>query len=136
MRAFEDENLYAFEVANIKWVPENMIRRKPEISKASKMVARYFLKHGLPFQYDITTRMLKRVNVIKMQCDDQRFDLGFKSRKTNFKIAIEAIKEKRVTQIEVREPNEDWIRIPPIHLTFPGPPYVIRDEDEVERLRK
>jgi hypothetical protein len=62
--------LHAFEVVNAEWVPENMIRRKPEISEAAKIAAKYFLKHGLPFQYDLTTGMPERVNAVKIKCAD------------------------------------------------------------------
>jgi hypothetical protein len=103
----KDGNLHAFEVVNAEWILENTIRRKPEFSEAAKMAAEYFLKHGFPFQYDLTTGMPERVNVIKMKCTDQRFGLGFKPGKADFKRAAEIIREKRVAWIERREPDED-----------------------------
>jgi len=71
------------------------------------MAAKYFLKHELPFQYDPIIGMPKRINVIKMKCADQRFDLGFKPGKADFKRAVELKRERRLAQIEGREPNED-----------------------------
>jgi hypothetical protein len=62
-----DGNLHAFEVVNVKWIPENTVRRKPEVSEGAMMVAKYFLKHGLPFQYDPITGKPERINVIKMK---------------------------------------------------------------------
>jgi hypothetical protein len=46
------------------------MRRKPKISKASNMVAKWFLKHGLSFHHNPTTGMLKRINIMKMKCAD------------------------------------------------------------------
>jgi hypothetical protein len=65
--------------------------------------------------------MPERINVIKMKCVDQRFSLGFKPGKANFKRATELKREKRLARMEGREPNEDRIQIPPIHMTFPLP---------------
>ena len=132
----KDGNLHAFEVVNAEWVLENTTRRKPEVSEAARMAAKYFLKHGLPFQYDPITGMPERINVITMKSADQRFDLGFKPGKTDFKRAAELKKERRLARIEGREPNEDQIQIPPIHMTFPRPTQVIKAEGEVERINK
>jgi len=132
----KDGNLHAFEVVSAEWVPENTVRRRPEISEAAKMVAKYFLKHGLPFQYDHTTGMPERVNVIKMKCADQRFGLGFRPGKADFKRAAEIRREKRIARIERRESNANRIEIPPIHVTFPRSAYVIKTEDYEGGLRK
>jgi hypothetical protein len=51
----KDGNLHAFDVVNAEWVPEYTVQRKPEVSKAARMAAKYFLKHGLPFRYDLIT---------------------------------------------------------------------------------
>jgi len=131
-----DGNLHTFEVVNAEWVLENTTRKKPEISDAVKMAAKYFLKHRLPFQYDLTTGMLERINVIKMKCADQRFSLGFKPRKADFKRTIESKRERRLARIERREPNEDQIQIPPIHVTFPRPAQVIKVDGEIEKVSK
>jgi hypothetical protein len=132
----KDRNLHAFEVVNAEWVPENTVRRKPEVSEAARMAAKYFLKHGLPFQYDPITGMPERINIIKMKCVDQRFDLGFKPRKEDFKRAAEFKREMRLARIEGREPNEGRIQIPPIHVTFPRPAQVINGEGEIKRMNK
>jgi hypothetical protein len=39
------------------------------------MVASCFLKHGIPFQLDPNTRMLEKVNLMKMKYANQRFGL-------------------------------------------------------------
>jgi hypothetical protein len=112
------------------------VRRKPEVSEAARMAAKYFLKHGLPFQYDPITGMPERINIIRMKCVDQRFDLGFKPRKEDFKRAAEFKREMRLARIEGREPNEGRIQIPPIHVTFPRPAQVINAEGEIKRMSK
>ncbi|KAL3583880.1 hypothetical protein D5086_014941 [Populus alba] len=90
----KDGNLHVFEVLNVEWVPKNTIRRKLEISEAAKMAAKYFLKHGFPFKYDLSTRMSERINVIKMKCVDHRFGIGFKPGKANFKREAEIRREE------------------------------------------
>ena len=45
------------------------------------MIAKCFLKHGIPFQYDPNIEMLERVNLIKVKFVDQRFELRYKSKK-------------------------------------------------------
>jgi hypothetical protein len=62
------------------------------------MAVKYFLKHGLPFEYNLDTKMSKRINVMK--CTNQRFGLGFKLGKKNYKRATKAKKERRLAQIE------------------------------------
>ncbi|XP_073264245.1 uncharacterized protein [Populus alba] len=51
-------------------------------------------------QYDPTTGMPERINVIKMKCADQRFGLGFKTRKADFKRAIESKRRRRLVSKE------------------------------------
>jgi hypothetical protein len=80
--------------------------------------------------------MPERVNEIKMKCADQRFGLGFKPRKTDFKRAAEIRKEKKVARIERREPDENRMEIPPIYVIFPRSAYVIKTEDYEGGLRK
>ena len=41
----KDGNLHTFEVVNTEWVPKNTVVRKPEISEATNMVVKSFLKH-------------------------------------------------------------------------------------------
>jgi hypothetical protein len=80
--------------------------------------------------------MPERVNVIKMKCADQRFGLGFRPGKADFKRAAEIRREKRIARIERRESNANRIEIPPIHVTFPRSAYVIKTEDYEGGLRK
>lgn len=46
-------NLHFFEVVNVEWVLKNTIRRKLDIFKAVKIAAKCFLKHRLPFMYNL-----------------------------------------------------------------------------------
>jgi hypothetical protein len=77
------------------------------------------LKHGLPFQYNSTKGIPERINMMKMKCVDQRFSLGFKPRRIDYKRAVTIKKERRLTQIEGNRLNKDGKEIPPIHITFP-----------------
>jgi hypothetical protein len=79
------------------------------MSEATRMAAKYFLKNGLPFRYDPITGMPERINVIKMKYTDQRFSLCFKPKKEDFKRAAEFKRERRMAQIEGKEPNEGQI---------------------------
>jgi hypothetical protein len=117
-------NLNSFKVVNTMWVLENTMRRKLKISKVVKIAIRCFLKHRLPFEYNPKTRMPRRINVKKMKCVDQRLGLGFKlSKKDHWRFA-ERKKEKRLACIE------NVIEIPPIHMNFPQPTYMICLEKE------
>jgi len=66
----KDGNLHAFEIVNTEWVPENTVLRRPIISDTARMIAKCFLKHGLPFQNDPITGNLKRVNMMKIKAAD------------------------------------------------------------------
>lgn len=57
--------------------------------------------------------------MMKMKCVDQRFSLGFKPRRIDYKRAVNIKKERRLTQIEGNWLNKDEKEIPPIHITFP-----------------
>ncbi|XP_061965260.1 uncharacterized protein LOC133689413 [Populus nigra] len=83
----KDGNLHAFEIVNTEWVPENMVLRRPIISDTSRMIAKCFLKHGLPFQNASLTGSFKGVNMMKVNAADQRFGLGFKPKKYDYKRA-------------------------------------------------
>lgn len=74
--------------------------------------------------------------MMKKKCVDQRFDLGFKLGRVDYKRAAEVRKQRRLAQIEGREPNEDQIEISLIHITFPQSAHVIKAENELESLRK
>ena len=80
-----DGNLHAFEVVNIEWVPENTMVRKSEISEATKMAAKSFLKHKSHFQYDVGAKKTERINIIKLKAAEQRFGLGYKPKKEDYK---------------------------------------------------
>jgi hypothetical protein len=74
-----DGNIHAFEIMNTEWVPEGVVLKKPRIPEAAKMVARCFLKNGAPFQNNPKTEPIKLKGV------DQRFGLGYKPKKDDYK---------------------------------------------------
>jgi hypothetical protein len=45
---------------NAEWVPEGTMLRKPRITKVARIIAKCFLKNGIPFQ----------INVMKLKCVD------------------------------------------------------------------
>jgi hypothetical protein len=84
----KDVNLHAFKIGNTKWVLENTVLRRPIISDTVRMIAKCFLKHRLPFQYDPISGNPKRVNIMKIKAADQRFGLSIKPKKgDNKKVA-------------------------------------------------
>ena len=58
--------------------------RRLRVSQVAKMAVKCLLKHGIPFQHDLDTRMPKRVNMIKVKCVDQRFKLRYKPKKRDY----------------------------------------------------
>jgi hypothetical protein len=92
------------------------------------MIAKCFLKHGLPFQHDPITGNPERVNLMKIKVANKRFGLVFKPKKDDHKRDIRIKREKRLARIERRKPKEEGIVIPPIHVSFPKSAYVIKPE--------
>jgi hypothetical protein len=123
-----DGNLHTFEVANTEWVPENTVMRKPEILKATKMVAKSFLKHKIPFPYDIEKGRLEWIDIIKLKAAGQRFGLGYKPKKEDYKQAAGARREKRMARIEGRKAEEESLAILPIRISFPKAAYVMQPD--------
>jgi hypothetical protein len=62
-----------------------MILRKSIIFEAIRMTTKYFLKHKLPFQYDLIFGNLKRISSIRLKTSNQRFRLHFKLIKKDYK---------------------------------------------------
>ncbi|XP_073264252.1 uncharacterized protein [Populus alba] len=124
----KDGNLHAFEVVNTEWVPENTVVRKPEISEATKMAAKSFLKHKILFPYDIEKGRLEWMDIIKLKAAEQRFGLGYKPKKEDYKRAAGARREKRMARIEGRKPEEESLAIPPIRISFPKAAYVMQPD--------
>ncbi|XP_073267151.1 uncharacterized protein [Populus alba] len=124
----KDGNLHAFEVVNTEWVPENTVVRKPEISEATKMVAKSFLKNKIPFPYDIEQGRLEWMDIIKLKAAEQRFGLGYKPKREDYKRVVGARKEKRMVRIEGRKLEEESIAIPPIRISFPKAAYVMQPD--------
>ena len=123
-----------FEVVNTEWVPENTVVRKPEISEAMKMVAKSFLKHKIPFQYTIETGKPERVNIMMLKVADQRFRLGYKPKKEDYRRAAGVRREKRMARIEGRKLEEESLVIPPIRVSFPKTAYMMQPEKGPEKF--
>jgi hypothetical protein len=105
---------------NTEWVPEGAVLRKPKIPEAAKMAARCFLKNAAPFQYNPKT------GPIKLKSVDQRFGLGYKPKKDDYKRVAQIRKEATVARIERREPEEEEFVIPLLQVSFPKAIEVIR----------
>jgi hypothetical protein len=103
-----DGDIHAFEIVNTEWVLEGAVLRKPRIPEAAKMAARCFLKNGAPFQYSPKT------GPIKLKSVDQRFGLGYKLKKDDYKQVAQIRKEARMARIEGRELEEEEFVIPPL----------------------
>jgi hypothetical protein len=124
----KDGNLHAFEVVNTEWVPENTVVRKPELSEATKMAAKSFLKHKIPCPYVIKKGKLEWIDIIKLKAAEQRFGLGYKPKKEDYKRVAGARREKRMARIEGRKPEEESLVIPPIRISFPKAAYVMQPD--------
>lgn len=58
-------------------------------------------KHKDPFQLDLNTRMLKRVNMMKLKCNDHRLGLEYKPKKWLHTVHQDIYKkEAKMTQIK------------------------------------
>ena len=123
----KDGNVHAFEVVNAEWILEGAPLRKPKIPEAAKMVAKCFLQNKIPFQFDPVSGMPERVNLIKLKCADQRFGLGYKPRKEDFKRVAQIRRETRMAKIEGRESKDEDLVIPPLHESFCSSTKIIKD---------
>jgi hypothetical protein len=99
-----DGNIHAFEIVNTEWVPEGAVLRKPRIPETAKMAAKCFLKNGAPFQCNPETGM---PGLIKLKCANQRFGLGYKPKKDDYKRVTQIKREARMARIEGRELEEE-----------------------------
>jgi hypothetical protein len=61
------------------------VLRRPIISDTARMIAKCFLKHGLPLWYDLISGNPKRVNIMKIKAADKRFGLSIKPKKDDNK---------------------------------------------------
>jgi hypothetical protein len=57
---------------------------------------------------------------------DQRFGLGYKPKKDDYKQVAQIRNEARMARIEGREPKEEELVIPPLQVSFPRAIEVIR----------
>jgi len=63
---------------------------------------------------------------IKLNSVDQRFRLGYKPKKDDYKRVAQIRKKARMARIEGREPEEEELIIPPLQVSFPRATEVIR----------
>jgi len=68
------------------------------------MAAKYFLKHGIPFQYNPNIGIPERVNLMTIKCADQLFELGYKPKKEDYRRVSSMKREKRMAKIEGIKP--------------------------------
>lgn len=59
--------MHAFKVGNAKWMLKNILRRKPKIFEVVRMTTKYVLKYWLPMRYDLTIKIPKIINIMKMR---------------------------------------------------------------------
>jgi hypothetical protein len=111
-----------------------MILRRPKISKVARMASNCFLKHENPFWYDPNTTMLDRINVMKLKYVDQRFGLGYKPKKNDYKRVTKIKRGAKMAKIEGREPEEEELIILPLQTTFPKLTQVIRSDNEMLKI--
>jgi hypothetical protein len=55
--------------------------------------------------------------------------LDFKPEKKDYKRVVNIRQEKRLVRLERREPKEEVITIPPIHISFPNAAYMAHSKD-------
>lgn len=89
------------------------------------MDTKSFLNHKILFPYDIEKGRLEWIDIIKLKTAEQRFGLGYKPKKEDYKRAIGVRREKRMARIEGRKPEEENLAIPPVRILFPKAVYVI-----------
>ena len=70
--------------------------------------------------------MPERVNIIKLKCADQRFRLGYKPKKEDFKRVAQIRREARLAKIEGRESKDEELVIPPLQESFRSSTRIIR----------
>jgi len=102
-----DGNIHAFEIVNAEWVPEGAVLRKPRIPETTKMAAKCFIKNGAPCQCNPETGM---PGLIKLKCANQRFGIGYKPKKDDYKRVTQIKREARMARIERRELEQDHKR--------------------------
>jgi hypothetical protein len=64
--------------------------------------------------------------LIKLKCANQRFGLGYKPKKDNYKWVTQIKREAQMARIEGREPEEEELVIPPLQVSFPRATEVIK----------
>jgi len=92
----------------------------------------YFLRHKLPFQYNPIIGNLERISLIRWKTTNQRFGLGFKPNRKDYKRTANIRREKRLARLEKRELEQENITIHPIHISFPKATYMAHSEDVID----
>jgi hypothetical protein len=119
----KDENIHAFEIVNAEWVHEGAVLRKPRILETAKMAAKCFLKNEAPFQCNPEIEMPR---LIKLKCANQKFGLGYKPKKDDYKRVTQIKREEKMARIEGRELEKEELVIPPLQVSFPRATEVIK----------
>ena len=69
--------------------------------------------------------MSGQINVMKLKCMDQRFGLGYKPRKNDYKRAAQIRRKTKMARIEGKEPKEEELVISLLSASFPRSAKVI-----------
>lgn len=70
--------------------------------------------------------------MIRWKTANQIFRLGFKPDNKDYKRTTNIRREKRLARLEKREPKEEKINIPPIHISLHKLVYVVHFEDVMD----
>jgi len=108
----------ALEIANATYVKEGNLIAKPQLSGASKMVAKVMIKGGYKPRKSLGRDERGCANLIELHENKDKFGLGYKPTKEDWrKIAAEK-KEKRLARLENREPKIERVPICDIRQSF------------------
>jgi hypothetical protein len=71
---------------------------------------------------------------MKLKYVDQRFGLGYKPKKNDYKRVTKIKRGAKMAKIEGREPEEEELIILPLQTTFPKLTQVIRSDNEMLKI--
>ena len=92
------------------------------------MAAKSVLKNKILLSYDFKQGRPQWMDIVKLKAAEQRFGLGYKPKREDYKRAAGARREKRMARIEGRKLEEGNLAIPPIRISFPKAAYVIQPD--------
>jgi len=111
-----------------------MVFRSPKISKVVIMIGKCILERGIIFQSNLNTEISERINLIKIKHVDQRFRLGNKPKKEDYKWVASVKRNKRMVKIKRKKPKEKDLAIPPIRVSFLKVVYVMQPDKGMENF--